>query len=142
MVNLQSLTTRHFIVSLILGQILLLSACAGASDWSYSDLPGNYAVYQINTSDVALVKVSEDDTCLADIIIESYVSEIAWTDNFILVQQTNPESSDHNVSFYVVDIDSDEVHGPLSELEFNDMIGQLKIEFDNSDWTSTSDLAP
>ena len=79
---------------------------------------------------------------LRDSSIGSPQSASPWTDNFILVQQTNPESSDHNVSFYVVDIDSDEVHGPLSELEFNDMIGQLKIEFDNSDWTSTSDLAP
>lgn len=126
---------------LVLVQTFFLTSCAGAGDWSYTELPGCYEIWQINPDEIALVKRAGNYS--ADNVVESYVSEIAWNDNFILVKQTsNPDDSNPDMSYYIVDIESEEVHGPLSILEFNKLTDSMKISLVSTDWIQTSDLAP
>ena len=35
----------------LLALMLTLTACAGAGDWKYEDLPGDYAVWRINSQE-------------------------------------------------------------------------------------------
>ena len=44
----------------LLALMLTLTACAGAGDWKYEDLPGDYAVWRINSQEIPLVCVDDD----------------------------------------------------------------------------------
>ena len=62
----------------LLALMLTLTACAGAGDWKYEDLPGDYAVWRINSQEIPLVCV-DDDGLTAEPVVEGYVYAVAWT---------------------------------------------------------------
>ena len=132
---------RYALCWLISVQMFFLSSCAGANDWAYSDLPKDYEIWRINTNEVALVKRISDTG--ADKVVPSYVSRIAWDENFILAQQqSDSDSTSQTISFYIVDVNSEDIYGPFSESEFNECAKQLPITIDESDWIVTSNLGP
>ena len=132
----------HYVILLFtLVQIFLLSSCAGTSDWSFSDLPGDYEIWRINSKEIVLVKKTDD--VLGESVVDAYVSKVAWDDNFILAQQeSNADNTSNTVSFYIVDVNSENIYGPLTEDEFNELAKQIQVEVNNMDWILTSDLAP
>ena len=70
----------------LLALMLTLTACAGAGDWKYEDLPGDYAVWRINSQEIPLVCV-DDDGLTAEPVVEGYVYAVAWDESTIYVQQ-------------------------------------------------------
>ena len=66
--------------------MLTLTACAGAGDWKYEDLPGDYAVWRINSQEIPLVCV-DDDGLTAEPVVEGYVGRrLVYADPAELVQ--------------------------------------------------------
>ena len=70
----------------LLALVLALTACAGAGDWKYEELPGDYAVWRINSREIPLVRVDADGLT-AEPVVEGYVYAVAWDENTIYVQQ-------------------------------------------------------
>ena len=103
MINFRVTLSTCCISLLILAQVFLLSSCAGAGDWSYSDLPGDYEIWRINSKEIVLVKKISDTG--ANKVVKAYVSKVAWNDNFILAQQqSDSDSLTSTISFYIVDV--------------------------------------
>lgn len=145
--NFNRIFTISAILLISIVQAIILSSCmrigtfGGAGDWTYADLPGSYEIWRINTYEIALVIRSGE--YIADNVVESYVSEIAWNSKCIFAKQ-RPEvnSLDLEISLYIVDVDSGEVHGPLSQSEFDDLIDSMDITLAEIDWINTESLKP
>lgn len=129
-----------FLLLLIaLAQTSMLSSCAGLGDWEYTNLPGNYEIWRTSAHRIALVYRNGEYT--ADSVVDSYVSEIAWNETFILAKQKPEEDSpDSDISFYAISVSSSDMYGPLTQTEFNDLIKSMRIALDDTDWTSTKVL--
>ena len=100
----------------LLALMLTLTACAGAGDWKYEDLPGDYAVWRINSQEIPLVCV-DDDGLTAEPVVEGYVYAVAWDESTIYVQQ-RAEKDKGDMAYYAVALDSGAVSGPYTETEF------------------------
>lgn len=145
--NSNRIFTTSVILLIAFVQAIILSSCmhigtfGGAGDWTYTDLPGSYEIWRINTYEIALVIRSGE--YIADNVVESYVSEIAWNSKCIFAKQ-KPEvnSLDSEISLYIVDVDSGEVHGPLSQSELDDLIDSMDITLAETDWINTEALKP
>ena len=88
----------------LLALMLTLTACAGAGDWKYEDLPGDYAVWRINSQEIPLVCV-DDDGLTAEPVVEGYVYAAAWDESTIYVQQ-RAEKDKGDMAYYAVALDS------------------------------------
>lgn len=93
----------------LLALMLTLTACAGAGDWKYEDLPGDYAVWRINSQEIPLVCV-DDDGLTAEPVVEGYVYAVAWDESTIYVQQ-RAEKDKGDMAYYAVALDSGAVSG-------------------------------
>ena len=65
----------------LLALMLTLTACAGAGDWKYEDLPGDYAVWRINSQEIPLVCV-DDDGLTAEPVVEGLGCKI-WDVEYV-----------------------------------------------------------
>ncbi len=127
--------------------VLSLSACAGAADWTYDDLPGGYEIHRNSSNSITLCKPTEDAKATTEILIGSYVDMVAVHEQYIAAQQVNPaERADagksSNVlekSYFLLDTDSEELVGPLDEFTFLETCKQLNIT-DFPLWINTTDL--
>ena len=145
--NFNRIFTISAILLISIVQAIILSSCmrigtfGGAGDWTYADLPGSYEIWRINTYEIALVIRSGE--YIADNVVESYVSEIAWNSKYIFAKQRSEVNSlDLEISLYIVDVDSGEVHGPLSQSEFDDLIDSMDITLAETDWINTESIKP
>ncbi len=88
----------------------------GNADFHY-DVVGGYEVFHAG------------ETSITDgnhFIVPENVIEIAWDDNYILaVQEYNLDSN-----YWIIDISSSDVYGPLSSEEYNDKTVSLDIDDD------------
>lgn len=130
-----------FVQTIILSSCIHIDTFGGAGDWTYDGLPGSYEIWRINTHEIALV--IRDGEYTSDNVVESYVSEIAWNSKYIFAKQ-KPEANslDSEISFYIVDVDSAEVYGPLSQSEFDDLIDDMDITLAETDWIKSECLKP
>lgn len=118
-----------------------LSACVGAQDWAFEDLPGTYEIWRINSQTISLV--SRRSEYSADTVVESYVYEIAWTDAFIFAKQKPAKDEpEPETPYYIVDAAENAVTGPLSESAFEDLAEELGVSTDDLDWIGVLDLEP
>ena len=88
----------------VLALVLALTACAGAGDWKYEELPGDYAVWRINSREIPLVRVDADGLT-AEPVVEGYVYAVAWDENTIYVQQRAAKDKG-DMAYYMVALDS------------------------------------
>ena len=98
----------------------------GLGDWRFHGLPGNWEVWRLNGRQIDIVYV-EQENLGGDPMAESYVSYVAWTDDFIFAQQvTLPEDWDDRdevddlpPAYYLIDIKTHLTHGPYdNEADF------------------------
>ena len=137
----QSKLVLRLTLALALLPAALLSACAGAGDWSFKGLPGDYEVWRFSAHVIKVVKLADESGTVANTVVGSFVSDIWWNDDYILAKQkpedTDPESS---ASDYIVEVSTDEVLGPYSKEEFDARISDLGIPFSQEDWIDVWDL--
>ena len=106
--------------------VLVLTSCAGVSDWSYK-LPNNYEVWRINSNEI-IVKYAGDETVNAE--IPSFVKEFAYDDRYVCTR--NIKSIDENNIFseeyYILDTEEQKLYGPYAtQAEFESVIEKMKI---------------
>lgn len=116
---------------LLLLIMIPLSACAGAGDWNYDDLPGNFEVWRVNGKNVSLVLANENGVT-ASTVVPTYVFEVGHTDRYIFAKQAEV-SEDKVVNYsvvhyHIVDVNTAETFGPLDEQAFKEKLKELGIE--------------
>lgn len=121
----------------LLALMLTLTACAGAGDWKYEDLPGDYAVWRINSQEIPLVCV-DDDGLTAKPVVEGYVYAVAWDESTIYVQQ-RAEKDKGDMAYYAVALDSGAVSGPYIETEFAAACAEQGVDAANIGWQAQKD---
>lgn len=130
--------------------VCLLSSClddfnfgAGLNDWTFDQLPGNYEVWRINGRTIRLVEASE--TGGAYTVVDSYVSEIAYTSDYIFAQQVSvPEDNrtpidTSNPVYFILSATDGVLDGPYSQEEFTSAYEALGLEED-LDWIKSTKL--
>lgn len=125
---------------------LLLCSCAGVSDWTYSDLPGNYEIWRINSNTIVMVKRLDEYT--NDSAIDGYVDAFCCNDIYIGVKRLPFEThSDEypdnvfemdfsNLEHYIINTTTDEIHGPYTEEEYEARCEELGVG-KMCDWIKT-----
>ncbi|MDE5416150.1 DUF3997 domain-containing protein [Alkalihalobacterium chitinilyticum] len=101
------------------------------------DLPVNYSVVRTSAHQVTIAPKTSD-TSWGSNIIPTKVTELAWDDTYILAKQVglkeDPNSNNgyqipnsEDVHFWIVEIKSGNVFGPLDEEGFRDKRNELGI---------------
>ena len=116
--------------------VVLFTGSSGLSDWSYEDLPNSYEVWRINSQDIVVGKVSDNDSF--EVKIERFVLEFSYNDRFIGVKQF-PIKQDYNIAidvkkidtsnldYYIIDSNSDTIYGPYNYYEYKNKCDELKV---------------
>ncbi len=95
------------------------------------DLVGDYAVWATDTmEDAAIVRKGTEPTT-ADVVVPRMVFAYGWNDDYIIAKQ-HPGKGYYEVDkgtthWYVIEVLTGKVHGPLGEDEFQDLQVDLGI---------------
>ena len=133
------------IIMALLLACLLLSGCAGLGDWAVT-LAGDYAIWRNNSVTVLLVQEDPEGTG-GRTVVDSYIYRVAWNDQFICAQRTEPPESGKElpivpeVDYYILRVSDGAVFGPYTAAEYQSKCKELGIS-DLPDWVYTSDLRP
>ena len=102
-------------------------------------MPNDYAISNNAYTTIELAKITSryGDSCTLDIVIETYIHEFSYNEQYIAVKQFNPEKLDFenfnsndfsNPSYYLVDTVSTNVYGPYkSQEEFDFACEELNV---------------
>ena len=132
-----------------------LVGCPAWSDWEYY-LPNDYIIFRVNSRNIKLAEQTiykEKQTIYGkkeyhdiDTVVDNYISEFCYNEQFIAVKQMNPETMNfedfetnnfESAVFYLVDTSNDDVFGPYqTEAEFNKIIDGKEIT-NLCQWIST-----
>lgn len=141
--NARAFRLKSVLVALVLLSSVFLSSClAGSADWIYSDLPGGYELWRLNSEAIKVVKPSVPG--LGSSVVDSYVSYIAWDSDVIFAQREHaPRRRPESVStYYVIEVNTGTVHSKLSEEEFFELAAQWGYTPDTIEWVRTTTLKP
>ncbi|WP_282942172.1 DUF3997 domain-containing protein [Paenibacillus sp. RC67] len=107
---------------------LLTSGCAGLGDYDIS-LPGGYSVVRTSAHQVTISRqVSEG--VWGERVVPAKVVQIAWDERYILAKQVglmnDPMRTNSSyqipdesvVGYWIIDIQTDETRGPMTEEDF------------------------
>ena len=132
-------------LSILLLVCVLLSGCAGLGDWSVP-LVENYAIWRINGYEIVLVQ-ENDDGSGGQIVIDTYIYRVAWNEEFICVQRTDPPEKDKGlpiapeVDYYILRVSDGEVFGPYTAAEYKSQCEILGVS-GLPNWVYVQDLRP
>ena len=134
--------------------IILLLACITASfsscvsDWLY-ELPNDYCIFNNATNYNSLDKITHRNkgSCRAEVVVESYVHEFSYNEQYVAVKQFDPEKLDFEnfnsndfstPTYYLVDTISGNIYGPYkSQKEFETVCREFDVG-NLSEWIVTS----
>lgn len=104
------------IVAVILFTIImaLTKIGLGTGDWKY-ELKNNYQIWRVNSKEIIIGK--EEDGMLTPSINENIV-KFKYNDNFVVVGVNN-NFKDDNLKYYIINLDTDEIIGPLNEKDLS-----------------------
>ena len=114
---------------------ILVVGCPASMGVEYEeDLVNGYAVRATDVMEQAVILKREKEgskiTSISTVVPET-VFAYGWNDDFILAKR-HPRKKDRKVDtsityWYIVEVTSGKVHGPLSEDEFNKLRTKLKV---------------
>ena len=120
---------------------VFLCSCAGAGDWAFTGLPGDYEIWRINASEIALVERTGDT--IADSVVGPYVCAVAWNEDYILARQKPERDSPGEDSVcYLVAVSSGTVDGPYTDAELQSQLDRLHVSLTDEDWVDVLQLRP
>ena len=95
------------------------------------DLVNGYAVWAADVMEQAKIVKKHKENSSATLVVPATVFAYGWNDDFIIAKQ-HPRKKDRKVDtnltyWYIVEVASGNVHGPLSEDEFNKLRTKLKV---------------
>lgn len=133
---------RYICIILLICIFLLFTSCAGLSDWTYRNLPGDYEIVRCNSRDICF---SEGEVYGGAILIEETVTAFCYNARFIGLQRVQAvayEEFDQDkayasvAEFYLVDAETGKIYGPLIEETYNSKLLSFGIT-DMGTWIST-----
>ena len=119
---------------------LLLCSCVGAGlgDWSYP-LPNSYAIWRVNSQCIVFGK--ESGHSLSN-DVDSYIFAFCCNERYVGLKRLEerplpdaPVSAD-SAEFYLVDTQTEQIVGPMSERAYREKLDALGIN-DLCDWIDT-----
>ena len=126
--------------------LLFMFSCGGTGDWTYNDLPNNYAIARFNSKDINFGVEHGENSYQK--IVDRYIVAFCYDSRYICLQRINMDLipndeqidiekySESDLEYYIVDSISGTVHGPLSKTEFDDSLSLIQIT-DMCDWIKT-----
>ena len=136
---------RSIIIILLVCIAVSFSACV--SDWIY-ELPNDCCIFNNATDYNSLNKITNryKGSCNTQIVVESYVHEFSYNEQYVAVKQFNPESLDFQnfdsndfstPTYYFVDTVSTTVYGPYeTQEEFDAACKEMNVG-KLGEWIST-----
>lgn len=124
---------------------MLLCGCAVAGDW-IAPLVEDYALCRLNSREIVLVQEYESGSG-GMIVIDAYVYRVAWNEDFICVQRTDPPEGDEGlpivpeVDYYILRVSDGTVFGPYTAAEYEKQCDALQIT-GLSQWKYANDFRP
>ena len=124
--------------TLVFFYLTILSGCGGSSGANFDlDLPGNYSIVSTSAQKV-FISPKIGDNHWGPEVIPVKIIEVAWDDNYILAKQlglvNDPDRNDgsqipdnKDVNFWILEIGSGKVFGPLDELNFIEKKTELGV---------------
>ena len=107
---------KKVLCSILMVVILMLVGCfgPGTADYSYN-LSGDFKLYHAGTSEVV-------DQSISERVIED-VGKLAWNKSFICVEELSKSDT-----YWIIDVASKEVLGPLTYSRFEELRKEFGIE--------------
>lgn len=136
--RIPSRTMKMVTLGLLYIALFAASGCAGLGDYDIS-LPGGYAVVRTSAHEVAIRK-QEGEGVWGGEIVPAKVVQVGWDDRYILAKQAglrnDPKRTDGSyqipdetiVAYWIVDPQTNEVYGPMTEENFAARKKALGIE--------------
>lgn len=133
---------RSVYIVLLICMFFLLTGCAGLSDWDYGEIPGDYIIVRCNSQHIYLCK---DEGSGGPILIKETVVAFCYNTKFIGLQRVptttfaefDPEEVyASEAEFYLVDAETREIYGPLTEEAYNSKLVSLGVS-DMGEWITT-----
>lgn len=122
-------------IILIFFLILIMSGCNNTEDWHY-DLINNYEIMRTSTNNIVLVK---DENDLHNTIIETYIKEFAYDNNYIYIKRVDVVSDqviDNITAYYIINMETEEIFSTNDKEKFDQKLKELKII--NITWQKTN----
>ncbi len=123
---------KLFIICTLLLLTLNLCGCfgPGMNDYDY-EMVKDYRV--CHSSANAIVIYRNDDSVGIKTVIDAKVTKVAWNDNFILAEQIpliegTMKLDETKLNYWIIDVNTDELYGPLSKEEFKSKRSELEID--------------
>ncbi|MBK5446956.1 DUF3997 domain-containing protein [Peribacillus sp. TH24] len=124
---------------LALLSLSLLTGCPGPADYDI-DLPGGYSVIRTSAHQVKIAPKESDSSWGTD-VIPTKVTEVAWDGNYIIAKQLGLKededssngyqiSDEDKVNFWILEIKTGKVTGPLDDESFIAKKAELEISKD------------
>lgn len=122
--------------------LIFFSGC-GLGDWGY-DMQNGYSIWRVNSRSIVCGKNSGPNSI--DRVVDDYVARFYYNSRYIFLYcvdvpedvQEDVDSSDPNPDFYIIDVTTDEVTGPLTYEEFDDLLVYILGENEALSWINTT----
>lgn len=136
---------KSIIILLLVCVMVSFSGCV--SDWLY-ELPNDYAISNNAYTTIDFVKITSRyrGSYTLDIVIETYINEFSYNEQYVAVKQFNPENLDFRnfdsndfstPTYYFVDTVSTTVYGPYeTQEEFDAACKEMNVG-ELGEWIST-----
>lgn len=116
---------------------MMTHGLGGSGDWAYSDLPGEYEIWRINSKDISLIKKASENA--GDYIVGPYIAAFCRDQRYIGLQRTEGPAGDTQEEaapeYFIVDSSDGAVCGPFSAEEYAAQCEALGFRPD--DWIPT-----
>jgi hypothetical protein len=111
--------------------VILVGGCPFSGLAYEEDLVNGYAVWATDTIEDAAIVLKDKGNSGAVHVVPMTVFAYGWNDDFIIAKR-HPEKKNRKVNtsltyWYIVEVASGDVHGPLSENEFDKLRTELKV---------------
>lgn len=99
---------------------MMTHGLGGSGDWAYTDLPGEYEIWRINSKDISLIKKTSENG--GDYIVGPYIAALCKDRRYIGLQRTEGPAGEAREEavpeYYIVDSADGAVYGPFSQEEY------------------------
>ncbi len=123
---------RFYIICTLLLLTFILSGCfgPGMNDYTYT-LVKDYQLSHSSSNDIVIFK--NDDNVGIETVVHAKVTKVAWDDNFILAEQISliektMELDKTRINYWIIDVDTEELYGPLTKEELELKRSELQID--------------
>lgn len=110
--------------------VVTLSGCPFMGLVYEEDLVGDYAIWAVDVMEDAAIVHKAKGTTGAEVVVSQMVFAYGWNDDFIIAMQ-HPEKDykidEGKTDWYVVEVRSGKVHGPMDESAFRTLRKELGI---------------